>query len=94
MLERLERSGEALETYLRAARLLFRAETYDELSFVLARGRALADQAGAAAPEAQELAAYEAKMLFHEEKRDEAERLLARSSTRDIPTRPCTTCTL
>jgi tetratricopeptide (TPR) repeat protein len=77
VLERLDRGGEALEAYLRAVRLLFRAEGYDELSFVLARGRALADQAGgAAAPQAQELAAYEAKMLFHEEKKDEAERLL------------------
>jgi len=77
VLERLGCNGEALQAYLQAARLLFRAGTYDELSFVLSRGRALAAQVGSAAPEAQELAAYEGKMLFHEEKRDEAESLFA-----------------
>ena len=83
VLERMDRCGEALQAYLRAARLLFRSETYDELSFVLARGRALAFAASAegapvgATPEARELAAYEAKMLFHQEKRDEAEGLLS-----------------
>ena len=121
VLERLGRREEALQVYLLAARQLFRAEIYDELSFVLARGRALSAGAGSATeasegaepeppeagpaaaaapdgaaaaplpeggsspqpgwdlttPEARELAAYEAKMLFHQEKRDEAERLLA-----------------
>ncbi len=80
VLERLGRGGEALQAYLQAARLLFRAETYDELSLVLARGRALAAAGGASAaeasPAARELEAYEAKMLFHENKLDEAERLL------------------
>ena len=92
------RDGEALQAYLGAARLLFRAETYDELSLVLARGRAgwRGRAAGAeATPEARELAAYEAKMLFHEEKRDEAERLLRRlvqagypGPGRALPVRP------
>ena len=60
VLERLGRGGEALQAYLQAARLLFRAETYDELSFVLARGRALASAQGTPTdhaeppPEAQE----------------------------------------
>jgi tetratricopeptide (TPR) repeat protein len=79
VLERLGRGAEALEAYLRAARLLFRSETYDELSLVLARGRALAStegEGGGRSPAAQELAAYEAKMLFHEDKREGAERLL------------------
>jgi len=75
VLERLGRQAEALGAYLRAARLLFRREIYDELSFVLARGRALAAECGATA-EAQELAALEAKMLFHEDKLAEAESLL------------------
>ncbi len=81
VLERLGRGAEALQAYLQAARLLFRAETYDELSLVLARGRALAGAGGAfpaeASPEARELEAYEAKMLFHENKLGEAERLLS-----------------
>jgi tetratricopeptide (TPR) repeat protein len=77
VLERLGRSAEALDAYLLAARLLFRAETYDELSLVLARGRALASAEGGSRPAAQELAAYEAKMLFHEGKREEAEGLLS-----------------
>jgi tetratricopeptide (TPR) repeat protein len=73
-LERLGQTGEALAAYLEAARSLFCAEAYDELSFVLARGRAAAE--ALKAPEGRELRALEAKMLFHQEKANEAEVLL------------------
>jgi tetratricopeptide (TPR) repeat protein len=88
VLERLGRGPEALQAYLQAARLLFRSETYDELSLVLARGRALACAGGASAaegPEARELEAYEAKMLFHENKLEEAARLLGSLVRADYP---------
>jgi tetratricopeptide (TPR) repeat protein len=72
--ERLGETSDALAAYLEAARILFRAEAYDELSFVLARGRETA--AALKAPEGRELRALEAKMLFHQEKNHEAEVLL------------------
>lgn len=71
-----ERLGlpEALAGYLEAAGELFRREIYDELSLVLARGSALAEPGGS---EHRQLQALEAKMLWHEGKRAQAERLLA-----------------
>jgi tetratricopeptide (TPR) repeat protein len=73
-LERLGQTSEALAAYMEAASSLFHAEAYDELSFVLARGRAAAE--ALKAPEGRELRAMEAKMLFHQEKSNEAELLL------------------
>jgi len=69
-----ERSGkglEAAELYLRAARLLFAEEAFDELSMVVPRARALQ-------PESREALAMEAKMLYREGKADEAFELLRR----------------
>ena len=68
-LERLQRTQEAVEHYLRAARLLFSEEAFDELSLVVPRARALA-------PENPETRAMEAKMLFREGKTEEAFDLL------------------
>ena len=68
-LERLQRREEAVELYLRAARLLFSEEAFDELSLVVPRARALA-------PENPEIRAMEAKMLYREGKTDEAFEIL------------------
>ena len=67
--ERLQRREEAVELYLRAARLLFAEESFDELSLVVPRARALA-------PENPEIRAMEAKMLYREGKTEEAFELL------------------
>jgi tetratricopeptide (TPR) repeat protein len=67
VLERLGRDGEALAAYLQAARLLFHAEAYDELSFVLSRRRSGLHGHRTGGPR---LAALEAKVLFHQEKPD------------------------
>ena len=69
--ERLGETSEALAAYLQAARILFRQEAYDELSLVLSRGMKAAAVLGA--PEGRELRALEAKMLFAQEKKGEAE---------------------
>ncbi len=68
-----ERGGElerAIETYLEAASRLFKNEQYEELSFVLGR-------VGKLVPEKSErgfeLKSLEAKMLFHEGKKRQAE---------------------
>ncbi|MGA2480469.1 MAG: tetratricopeptide repeat protein [Spirochaetia bacterium] len=69
----LERAGmavEAVDSYLRAARLLFAEESFDELSLVVPRVRALA-------PENPEVRALEAKMLYREGKHEEAFAILA-----------------
>jgi tetratricopeptide (TPR) repeat protein len=68
-LERLQRTPEAAEEYLRAARLLFAEEAFDELSLVVPRARALD-------PDNPEIKAMEAKMLYREGKADEAFALL------------------
>ncbi len=64
-LERGGRKEEAVELYLRAARQLFADETFDELSLVVARVRALV-------PDDPEALAMEAKMLYREGKIDES----------------------
>ena len=68
-LEMAGRSREALDLYLRASRVLFGEEAYDELSLVLPRVRALD-------PRNAEGRALEAKMLYHEGKTEEALRIL------------------
>jgi tetratricopeptide (TPR) repeat protein len=70
-LERAGRGAEALDYYLRAARIFFREEAYGELSLVLPRLRALD-------PPNSEARGLEAKMLYHEGRIDDAlERLSA-----------------
>ncbi|MBN2351101.1 MAG: tetratricopeptide repeat protein [Spirochaetales bacterium] len=69
MLEKCGRPEEALADYLKAARLLFRQEAYDDLSLIMTRLTALA-------PESDEALGFEAKMLFHENKRTEAKPIL------------------
>ncbi len=64
-LELAGRREEALETYMRAARILFRDQAYDELTFILPRVLVLD-------PSNAEARALEAKMLFHEGKSEEA----------------------
>ena len=64
-LERAGGGGEALELYLRASRILFRDEAYDELSLVVPRALALD-------PGNREVRALAAKMLYHEGRVDEA----------------------
>jgi tetratricopeptide (TPR) repeat protein len=71
-LERLGEGEAALRLYLEAARILFRGETYDELSLVLPRARQLC---GPGSPERMELDALEAKMLFHEGQKGKAQEL-------------------
>ena len=64
----LERAGvgaEALDLYLRATRILFRGEAYEELSLILPRVLALE-------PGNREVRALEAKMLYHEGRVEEA----------------------
>jgi tetratricopeptide (TPR) repeat protein len=64
----LERAGaaeEALALYLRASRVFFRDEAYDELSLIVPRALALD-------PSNREVRALEAKMLYHEGRVDEA----------------------
>jgi tetratricopeptide (TPR) repeat protein len=64
-LERAGSPGEALRRYLEAARLFFREQAYDELSLLVPRVQALE-------PDNAEVRALEAKMLYHEGRREEA----------------------
>jgi tetratricopeptide (TPR) repeat protein len=64
-MERAGRPKEALDHYLRAARLLFAEEAFDELSIVMPRVLALA-------PREPEVRGLEAKMLYREGKTEEA----------------------
>ena len=73
-LERQGRTEEASGHYFDAARCLFRQESYDELSLVLAR---LSQLVPPDAEQAGELKALEGKMLFHEGKKHQAERLFS-----------------
>ncbi len=68
-LERAGRPREALDSYLRAARMLFAEEAFDELSIVMPRIVAIA-------PTEPEVRALEAKMLYREGKTDEAYAIL------------------
>ncbi len=71
-----ERAGDgeaAVSSYLEAAGRLFAQERYDELSFVLARTAALVREGS---EQALALKSYEAKMLFHEGKKRQAELIL------------------
>jgi predicted Zn-dependent protease len=77
-LERADRGGEAVEMYLRAARLLFAEEAFDELSRVVPRVRILA-------PENPEVRAMEAKMLYREGKTEEAFAILSALEERGSP---------
>ena len=70
-LERLGRTAEAADCYLRAARQLFSDEAFDELSLVMPRLLALA-------PEDPASLSLEARMLYREGKKDEAEPILRR----------------
>ncbi len=70
-LEMAERRAEALAMYLRAARLLFRDDSYNELSLVLPRILALE-------PGNLEVQGMEAKMMYREGRRDEALERLSR----------------
>jgi tetratricopeptide (TPR) repeat protein len=73
----MERAGDssgAVENYFKAARQLFRQEIYDELSLVLAR---LNDLLPPDSDEAYELKSFEAKMLFHEGKKHQAENIFS-----------------
>ena len=73
-LERAGRGVEALDHYLRAARIFFREEAYGELSLLLPRLLSLD-------PSSREARGLEAKMLYHEGRNDEAlERLSALAS--------------
>ena len=77
-------AAEAADLYLRAARLLFAEETFDELSLVVPR---------AACPRSRNPRhAMEAKMLYREGKTDEAFALLQRSPRKEARTAPCITC--
>jgi len=69
MLEKCGRPEEALEDYLRAARLFFRQEAYDDLSLIMPHIASLA-------PGNEEVQGFEAKMLFRENKRTEAKPIL------------------
>ncbi len=72
-----ERAGDskgAVKLYFEAARQLFTQETYDELSLVLAR---LNDLLPPDSDEAYELKSFEAKMLYHEGKKHQAENLFS-----------------
>ncbi len=69
MLEQCGRAKEALDGYLNAARLLFREEAYNDLSLILPRITELD-------PENDAVLGFEAKMLFHENKRTEARPIL------------------
>jgi tetratricopeptide (TPR) repeat protein len=69
MLEKSGRPEEALCAYLKAAHILFREEAYDDLSLIMPRITCL-DHGNA------EVLGFEAKMLFHENKRNEAKPLL------------------
>jgi tetratricopeptide (TPR) repeat protein len=60
---------EALAAYLQAAHRLFQEEAYDDLSLIMPRITTL-DPAGA------EVQGFEAKMLFHENRRSEAKPIL------------------
>ncbi len=77
-LEMAGQKTEALDMYLRAARLLFREEAYNELSLILPRILAL-DPLN---PEAQGM---EAKMLYSDGKRDEALERLSKLSDSGSP---------
>jgi tetratricopeptide (TPR) repeat protein len=70
----LEQAGlkdEAVQMYLRAARILFAEEAFDELSLVVPRVRSLA-------PEHPEVLALEAKMLYREGRTEESSAILRR----------------
>jgi tetratricopeptide (TPR) repeat protein len=72
-----ERAGDstgAVKLYFEAARQLFTQETYDELSLVLSR---LNDLLPPDSDEAYELKSFEAKMLYHEGKKHQAENLFS-----------------
>jgi tetratricopeptide (TPR) repeat protein len=77
-LERAGRAEEAAAMYLRAARLLFAEESFDELSMIVPRVRALA-------PGNTESLALEAKMLYREGKTEEALAILQPLADSDIP---------
>jgi predicted Zn-dependent protease len=68
--ERESRKEEARDLYLRAARVLFSEETFDELSLLLPRLHALD-------PGNPEVRSLEARMLYREGKTDEAQRILS-----------------
>ncbi len=73
----LERAGDsqgAVKDYFEAAGQLFRQELYDELSLVLAR---LKDLLPPDSDQAYELKSFEAKMLYHEGKKHQAESLFS-----------------
>jgi tetratricopeptide (TPR) repeat protein len=72
--ERAGDAGQAVSLYLEAARQLFRQELYDELSLVLAR---LSNLVPPDSDQAYELKSFEAKMLFHEGKKHQAEALFS-----------------
>jgi tetratricopeptide (TPR) repeat protein len=69
-LERAGQEAEAVDCYLRAARILFAEETFDELSLIVPRVHALA-------PESPDVRALEAKVLYREGRHEEAEAILA-----------------
>jgi tetratricopeptide (TPR) repeat protein len=68
-MEMAVRDEEAVDLYLRAARILFAEEAFDELSLIVSRVLALA-------PDDPRVRALEAKMLYREGKTDEACTLL------------------
>jgi tetratricopeptide (TPR) repeat protein len=68
--EREGRAEEARELYLKAARVLFAEETFDELSLLLPRLAALD-------PGNPEVRSLEARMLYREGKTEEAQRILS-----------------
>jgi tetratricopeptide (TPR) repeat protein len=72
-----ERAGDtegAVAGYFEAARQLFRQEMYDELSLVLGR---LSKLVPPDSDSAYELRSFEAKMLFHEGKKHQAEQMFS-----------------
>jgi tetratricopeptide (TPR) repeat protein len=72
--ERAGNRADALKDYFEAARYLFRQESYEELSLVLAR---LNDLLPPDSDEAYELKSLEAKMLYHEGKKHQAENIFS-----------------
>ena len=78
MLEQAGRRPEALEEYLKAARLFFREEAYTDLSLIMGRITDLD-------PDNSEALAWEAKMLFHENRRGQARPLLEKLAAAGTP---------
>lgn len=70
-LERCQRLAEAISAYLKAAELFFRQEAFNDLSLILPRLKALD-------PTNPNVEIFEAKMLFYENDKPQAKKILAK----------------